>query len=840
MLAVLATIAVAADGVTLPDDRGYELVSNIVEPGGESLLDGANLRFAGGAVDGDALDWVALGACCGAGTGGLNTYQSVRGSSGWTVHGITPVPKQPLRGLAATQAPEAWSEDLTETLFSTAASYARGDQRPEGSEATELYLQEPDGEMRWISQGPLGEGAEPDSARFDGATPTLNDVVFSTSEPLTSNATGLDSASSSAAYLYLRNLETEETTLVDMDNAGAPISPYGASFGSEPLGEGPLHGNTLNAISASGAKVFFETPAAGAEGLPEGVAPHLYVRDLETSTTTPLDDPALDGTATYQGASSDGSLAFFTSDEGLDGASTANELYEFNTTSTTVGDAPPEVAIPLAGGTGVLGVVAIANDGTRIFFAARTVLAGNRNPAGNAAIVGEPNLYAFDGATGHTEFIATLSGPDVSNCEGGCAHGGPAGLLNANAAFREAYPTPTGSTLAFTSSANLTGQSHVARTTLTSTAGTEAHTLDVANTNGFHSGGTVVIGTDEREEIDKIETIDGKTEMTLSAYEPGGGYGLLDEHAAGARVEAVDAEIYRYSSAEESLVCVSCTPEGTQETQSANLGEARGGSYAPDGRPSAMSEDGSRIFFDSPDPLAPAAGEPDTSQATEATNLYEWEDARISLIAGAAVGGAELFGTTPSGSDVFFSSLSSLLPGAQTGFQHIYDARIGGGAAAPTGQGPGPCATETCRTQPASTAFTPPASEVDPEGRPPVDVTAPSFTVAAIYGRERAALSRSGRLRLVVKATAASVISAVATAEIHGKRLRVAGAWRTLATPGRLVLTLHLDSAARALLARAGRLAVQIEIRYARSGATKVLKLMLRRGPEQTRRRRWR
>lgn len=183
---------------------------------------------------------------------------------------------------------------------------------------------------------------------------------------------------------------------------------------------------------------------------------------------------------------------------------------------------------------------------------------------------------------------------------------------------------------------------------------------------------------------------------------------------------------------------------------------------------------------------------------------------------------------------MFFSSLSSLLPGAQTGFQHIYDARVGGGAAAPTGQGLGPCATETCRTQPASTAFTSPASELDPEVRPPVDVTAPKFTVAAISARERAGLARSGRLQLVVKATAASVISAVATAEIHGKRLRVAGTRRTLASSGRLVLTLHLNGAARALLARAGRLAVRIEIRYARSGATKVLKLMLTRGREQT------
>ncbi len=825
-MAVFGGATAIAYGAALPDDRGYELVSRIVEPGGESLLNGVEPKFEANSTDGDVVEWAASGACCGAGVGGLNTYRSVHGPSGWEVHAITPVPTEQLVGGRAVQEPQAWSDDLSETLYSTAASFVPGDRRPEESDADDLYLQDPDGEMRWISQGPFGNGTEPDSAQYLGATPSLGDIAFSTVERLTSNATGLAS-SWFATYLYVRDVEGEASTaLVDVNDAGEPISSYGASLGSAPPGEGPLRGSTLNAISADGAKVFFESPPAGVESLPEGITPHLYMRDLASHTTTPLDNPASSGTARYQGASSDGSLAYFTSNEGLDGASTANELYEFNTTSHTIGNAPPAVAVPLAGGTGMLGVVAMANDGTRVFFVAKTVLAGNRNSTGSAAVLGEPNVYVFDNATGQTRFIATLASRDVSNCERTCAQGGPAGLLNSNAAYRPAYPTPTGSVLVFTSSANLAGQGHAARTTLTAGTATEARTVAVASTKGFHSGETIAIDTGEREEIDTIETIDGATEITLTAYGPGGGYGLFDEHAEGARIEAVDAEVYRYSSAEESLVCVSCTPEGVQATQSASLAEVKGGSYAPDGYPSALSEDGSRVFFDSPDPLAAEAGEADTSRSVEPINLYEWEDGRVSLIAGGAAGGAQLLGTTPSGDDVFFSSRSSLVPGAQTGFQHIYDARVGGGTPVPVG--PGPCATEVCRTQQESTAFTPPASEADPaEAGSLADATAPQFTVAAISARQRAALARSGRLRLTISATAPGAISAVATAVLRGKRARVASAQGVLAKPGKLILTLQLSSAARARLARVGRLAIRIEVRYARSGATKVAKLML-------------
>jgi hypothetical protein len=819
VIAVFTGTAIAS-GVALPDDRGYELVSRVLEPGGESLLDGGQPSFQANATDGDTVDWVALGACCGAGSGGLNTYRSVHGSTGWEVHAITPVPNEQLVGARALQEPRAWSEDLNKTLYSTAASFAPGDRRPEGSQATSLYLQEPDGEMRWISQGPLGEGAEPDSAQYLGATPTLSDIVFSTAERLTSNATGLAS-SGSAAYLYARDVAREETALVDVNDAGEPISSYGASLGSAPPGAGPLSGSTLNAISADGSKIFFETPPVGVEG----ITPHLYMRDLADDTTISLDNTASSGTALYQGASSDGSLGFFTSNEGLDGASTADELYEFNTTSQTIGNAPPMIAIPLAGGAGVLGVVAIANDGSHVFFVATTVLAGNRNSRGSAAVVGKPNLYVFDTVTGETRFVATLAGPDVSNCVRTCAQGVPAGLLSSNAVDRPAYPTPTGSALVFTSSASLTSQGHVGSTTLTVGTGTEARTIAVASTQGFRSGETIVVDIGEREEIDTIETINGAMEMTLSAYGPGGGYGLFDEHAAGARIEAVVAEIYRYSSAEESLICVSCTPSGVEATQSANLGEAKGGSYSPDGHPPALSEDGSRVFFDSPDPLAAEAGAPDTSRSVEPTNLYEWEGGRVSLIAGAAAGGAQLVGTTPSGNDVFFSSSSSLVPGAQSGFQHIYDARVGGGTSMPAG--PGPCATEACRTQQGSTAFTVPASQTDLEAGPLADSTAPQFTVAVISARQRAALTRSGRLRLAISATAPGAISAVATAVLHGKRTRIASARGVLAKPGKLILALQLSRAARARLARMGRLAIRIEVRYARDGAMKVEKLVL-------------
>ena len=87
----------------------------------------------------------------------------------------------------------------------------------------------------------------------------------------------------------------------------------------------------------TGSKVFFESPPtfAGGGGWRRGRRlAHLYMRDTSNDTTTPLDNAGSSGGAQYEGASQDGSLVFFTSNEGLGSdTNTDNELYEFNTST---------------------------------------------------------------------------------------------------------------------------------------------------------------------------------------------------------------------------------------------------------------------------------------------------------------------------------------------------------------------------------------------------------------------------------------------------------------------------------------------------------------------------
>ena len=184
-------------------------------------------------------------------------------------------------------------------------------------------------------------------ASVGDTTITVNSTTaFAMGQPITIGSQGTpDSETDTVAGVTPPNQITLNTALVNAHVSGesveALISPDGAIAGNgnwldQPWTPANLFGTTTNAISSDGTKVFFESPPtfAGGSGGAEGVGvAHLYMRDLTTNTTTPIDDPSNTASgAQYEGASQNGSLVFFTSSEGLGGnANTDNELYEFNT-----------------------------------------------------------------------------------------------------------------------------------------------------------------------------------------------------------------------------------------------------------------------------------------------------------------------------------------------------------------------------------------------------------------------------------------------------------------------------------------------------------------------------
>jgi hypothetical protein len=169
------------------------------------------------------------------------------------------------------------------------------------------------------------------------------------------------------------------------------------------------------------------------------------------------------------------------------------------------------------------------------------------------------------------------------------------------------------------------------------------------------------------------------------------------------------AEVYRYDSRTQGLLCISCTPTGVPATADARL-QSRGSSRPLSPFPPVnaitpvanVTIDGSTIFFQSDEPLV--AGDVD-----ETTDVYMW---RADGAAGCARARGCLFlissGHSPrpnylyavsaDGNDVFFLTEDVLVPQDSSGSPSIYDARVGGGfAVAAT---PEPCDGEACQGEP--------------------------------------------------------------------------------------------------------------------------------------------
>jgi len=117
---------------------------------------------------------------------------------------------------------------------------------------------------------------------------------------------------------------------------------------------------------------------------------------------------------------------------------------------------------------------------------------------------------------------------------------------------------------------------------------------------------------------------------------------------------------------------------------------------------SAMSEDGSRVFFQTQDALVPTDTNGPCSLDTDVgyytcTDIYEWNDGRISLVTtGTGSRDLGLIGVGESGDDVFFYSAEQLVGWDRDNLIDVYDARVGSGLPEPPPQ-PAACEGEACR-----------------------------------------------------------------------------------------------------------------------------------------------
>jgi len=170
----------------------------------------------------------------------------------------------------------------------------------------------------------------------------------------------------------------------------------------------------------------------------------------------------------------------------------------------------------------------------------------------------------------------------------------------------------------------------------------------------------------------------------------------------------------------------------------------------------ALSEDGSRLYFESYDALTPR----DTNARQD---VYQWEasgaggcDTAAATFSAAAGGcidlissgqgaaDAEFVDASPSGKDVFFATASSLVS-RDYGLIDIYDARVGGGFAAPSGvMG---CEGEACQNPAGAPQGPSPASATYSGPGNPSGAPSPFARCNRAGRRARAFSTRARRLR---------------------------------------------------------------------------------------------
>ena len=251
----------------------------------------------------------------------------------------------------------------------------------------------------------------PDSFRlnFAGATPDLSRIVFEANDALLPEAP----AEASSVYEWSRS---SGLRLVSVLPDGEPPSEAGAA--------GTWGSDYDKVISADGSRVFWS--AGGQQYVREG-----GVRTVKLNASTRAVSLG-DGNAELMAISAEASKAFFSDSTSLtDALDDHGGLYEYDFESESL-----RLLTPEAGGEPrVEGVVAVAEDGSAVYFVARSVLAAGAQD-------GKPNLYVR--RAGALELVGTLAEADSSD-------------WTSWAEERTARLTADGGHLAFLSRASLTG-----------------------------------------------------------------------------------------------------------------------------------------------------------------------------------------------------------------------------------------------------------------------------------------------------------------------------------------------------------------------------------------------
>jgi hypothetical protein len=438
-------------GEGLPDNRAYEMVSPPQKNG--ALVGGVlfglrpDISESGSRVIAASIQCYADAlSCTGSRQRDGTPYLMSRSAGGWVTTALAP--------------PATRFEASTSWLVSANTGMALFSMPALPNLEDDFYAREANGEFVDLGEttppadGPQGE---PGSSTIK-ATSDFSHVVFEAPQvgwPMAEGAEGSQPYELSESH----GLTPELVAVSGGPDSSSLISKCQASLGSA-TGTAPP-----GTFSEDGKTVYF-TASACSSGTGENAGVEvpsntLYARIDEARTVkiserSPSDCAtsacrnSLPQAAIFAGASSDGSKAFFRSNQQLtDQASSSGNLYEYDSDNQT-GENLIDISAGDTSGEGprVQGVMAISPDGSHVYFVAGGVLTV-ANARGEVPVSGANNLYVYERNGGHPKgqiaFIVQLPESDAAqewrNNKGSPVH---------------ANVTPDGQFLVFESQGNLT------------------------------------------------------------------------------------------------------------------------------------------------------------------------------------------------------------------------------------------------------------------------------------------------------------------------------------------------------------------------------------------------
>jgi hypothetical protein len=665
LVALVATGTVHADATPappptagspgLPDGRVYEQVSPPDKNGnaaGDPFDGTAKPPVMLAEPGGDGVAYTVSGGSIGdTQNGGQTEDVAKRTSAGWLSDGAQPAEIGDNALLFLEPKQLGFSADLTQVVFSTEGKYLPG------TPIFAPFLYDiADGSLAWLDPPPAGSEAGA-AGMVAGFSTDMSTIYYRTATGFYESHDGVQNVAG-----VLPNGSVEP----DAQPAGLPtVTPYQPT--NEKLWlEGAKTNFSAswlqNQVSEDGTRAFF------AAGSPT----ELYVRETApdgTQSTVLLSrDTLLPDVAGLPAPAPGGALSIQWPEENFTGEAL----------STANSPAYSE------------GYLYASPDGSRAFFESTDALTGAaRQAEAHGLPAGDAKEYMFDTDTAVLTYLPGVADAPLVELpyQGGGEHffSGPSPILASS---------QDGSRFIFN------GQSGLS---LWSDEGSEGGTVTLLE--------PLPVGGEVR------ATSEGSVFVFESAA-PFAGFNNGGSHCGdhGQVCGLPNQEIYRYDVAENSLTCVSCPPRGIVPSGNAYMShdDDNGGALTGDPLNSTrdISEDGSRIFFDTPDPLVPQ----DVNTAPERFNssgeleehgrdVYEWENGKLFLISSGTSDQSSYLGdSSANGNDVFFSTVQGLVPGDTDEGYDVYDARVPRPGDRPP-PAPAECEGEECQGPPSEPAL---------------------------------------------------------------------------------------------------------------------------------------